>query len=90
MPEKEIRKSVERLWNSIHSLSDETSSSCQKCFALKCFGPRFLICCDLTLFTVKTKEWGKQGAGQKDRGGLEEGKWEEFILPDAARAMAGH
>lgn len=59
MPEKEIRKCVERLCKSIHLLSDKTSSSCQKCFALKCFGPRFLICCDLTLFTVKAKEWGK-------------------------------
>ena len=66
MPEKEIRKCVERLWNSIHSLSDETSSSCQKCFALKCFGPRFLICCDLMLFTGMAEERGRQEVGQKD------------------------
>lgn len=89
MPEKEIRKCVERLWNSIHSLSDETSSSCQKCFALKCFGPRFLICCDLMLFTGMAEDRGRQEVGQKDRHGSEKGKREEIILSDAAGVAAG-
>lgn len=88
MPDREIRKCVERLWSSIHSLSDETGSSCQKCFALKCFGPRFLICCDLMLFAVMVKERGKQEGGQQDLCGTEEVKREEIIVSDAARMIA--
>lgn len=83
---KKLENVLRELWNSIHSLSDETSSSCQKCFALKCFGRRFLICCDLTLFTVKATVGGKQETGQNERCGSEEGKREEIVLSDAARA----
>lgn len=83
---KKLENVLRELWNSIHSLSDETSSSCQKCFALKCFGRGFLICCDLTLFTVKAKVGGKQETGQNDRCGSEEGKREEMVLSDAATA----
>jgi len=90
MPEEEIRKCVERLWSSIRSLSDETGSSCQKCFALKCFGPRFLICCDLMLFAVMTKERGKQEGEQQDLRGSEEVKREEIVVSNAVRMIAAN